>query len=70
MGDVDLFLEEDRRYAERLIEAGVGCELHIVPMAPHGFEMLAPEASLTREFFRSYCEFLRKALGCIGHLEH
>jgi acetyl esterase/lipase len=62
VGDVDLFLEEDRRYAERLIEAGVGCELHIVPMAPHGFEVLVPEASLTREFFRSYCAFLRRAL--------
>jgi acetyl esterase/lipase len=62
VGDVDLFLEEDRHYAQRLVEAGVGCELHIVPMAPHGFEVLAPEASVTREFFRSYCAFLRETL--------
>jgi hypothetical protein len=25
VGDVDLFLEEDRRYAERLTESGVSC---------------------------------------------
>jgi acetyl esterase/lipase len=69
VGDADLFFEEDRRYAERLIEAGVSCELHIVPMAPHGFEMLAPEASLTREYFRSYCSFLGRLLGCGERIE-
>src|SRR5271163_2311692 len=51
VGDADLFVEEDRRYAERLTEAGVSCELHIAPMAPHGFEVLAPDATVTREFF-------------------
>ena len=64
VGGVDLFLEEDRRYAERLIEAGVGCELYIAPMAPHAFEVLAPQATVTRGFFQSYCAFLRSALGC------
>jgi acetyl esterase/lipase len=64
VGDADLFLEEDRRYAQRLIEAGVSCELHMVPMAPHGFEVLAPEAPVTREFFQSYHAFLRKVLDC------
>ena len=43
VGDVDLFLEEDRRYAERLTEARVSCVLHIAPMAPHGFEVLVPK---------------------------
>ena len=64
VGEVDLFLEEDRLYARRLIEAGVSCELHIAPMAPHGFELLAPEASVTRDYFRSFSAFLRKALQC------
>jgi acetyl esterase/lipase len=63
VGGVDLFLEEDRCYARRLIEAGVSCELHIVPMAPHGFEVLAPEAPVTREFLESYCTFLSGVLG-------
>jgi acetyl esterase/lipase len=64
VGDIDLFLEEDRRYAERLAAARVSCELYIAPMAPHGFEVLVPQAAVTREFFRSYCMFLRKVLGC------
>ena len=64
VGDVDLFLEEDRRYAERLTESGVSCELHIAPMAPHGFEVLVPEAPVTREFYRSYGAFLCSVLGC------
>jgi hypothetical protein len=40
----------------------IPCHRRMVPMAPHGFEVLAPEASVTREFSRSYCAFLRKAL--------
>ncbi len=62
VGDADLFLDEDRRYAERLTEARVSCVLHIAPMAPHGFEVLVPEASVTREYFRSYVAFLRGVL--------
>ena len=64
VGEVDLFLDEDWHYAERLTDAHVRCELHIAPMAPHGFEVLAPEAPVTREFLRSYCAFLRESLGC------
>ena len=66
IGEVDLFLEENRRYAQRLTEARVSCVLHVAPMAPHGFEVLVPEASVTREFFRSYVAFLRGVLGCAG----
>ena len=64
VGDVDLFLEEDRRYAERLKEAGVSCELHIAPMAPHGFEVLAPQTPVARAYLESYRAFLRRVLGC------
>jgi acetyl esterase/lipase len=62
VGDADLFLDEDRRYAECLRKSGVSCELHVVPMAPHGFEMLVPEAPVTREYFDAYHRFLRTNL--------
>lgn len=62
VGGVDLFLDEDRRYAERLRAAGVECELYIAPMAPHGFEVLVPEAPISREYFSAYYRFLRATL--------
>ena len=38
VGDIELFYEEDRRYAERLVDAGVPTVLEVVPGAPHAFE--------------------------------
>lgn len=38
VGDIELFYEEDRRYAERLVDAGVPTALEVVPGAPHAFE--------------------------------
>ena len=63
VGELDLFFEEDRRYADRLVESGVACELHITPLAPHAFELLAPDASVSRGFFAAYYRFLRRTLG-------
>jgi acetyl esterase/lipase len=40
VGSIDLFVEEDISYALRLIDAGVSVELHVVPGAFHGFDML------------------------------
>lgn len=62
IGDIDLFHSEACQYAARLELAGVSCQLDIVPMAPHGFEILAPGAQLTREFIQDYYRFLRDAL--------
>jgi acetyl esterase/lipase len=63
VGDIDLFYEEGRNYSENLRKCGVDCEFHVVPMAPHAFELLAPDASITQEFFESNYAFLRVALG-------
>lgn len=41
VGDVDLFADEDRDYAERLDGAGVDTTLDLVSGAPHGFETWA-----------------------------
>lgn len=62
-GDIELFFDEDRRYAERLEAAGVPCRLHVVPGAPHGFEVIAPNAAPTRELFLSAYRFLGERLG-------
>lgn len=63
IGDIDLFHEEARQYAERLNAAGVKCQLDVVPMAPHAFETFAPKAPLSRSFLQGYNRFLRTALG-------
>ena len=37
VGDVDLFIGEDLRFAQQLIRDGVSTELHVYPGAAHGF---------------------------------
>ena len=48
VGDVDLFFEECREYAQRLTSAGVEVELRVVPGGPHAFEILSWRAELAR----------------------
>lgn len=62
VGDLDLFYEEDCQYAERLRQAQIPCELYVVPQAPHGFDLLVPEAPVTRAFCNNYYQFLRGRL--------
>ncbi|WP_105973711.1 alpha/beta hydrolase [Streptomyces geranii] len=49
VGDIDLFADECRTYAERLRDAGVECAFDLVPGAPHGFETWAPDTRPARE---------------------
>jgi acetyl esterase/lipase len=63
VGDIDLFYDEGRQYSARLDEAGVNCQLYVVPMAPHGFESFVPNASITRGLYNSYYCFIRESLG-------
>ena len=49
VGDIDLFTDECRTYADRLRGAGVDCVFDLVPGAPHGFETWAPDSRLARE---------------------
>ena len=62
VGGIDLFYEEDAHYATRLREAGVSCQLDTVPMAPHGFESLVPDAPIVRKFWANNYDFLRQTL--------
>jgi acetyl esterase/lipase len=50
VGGLDLFVEEDVAYAQRLIAAGVPVELHVVPGAFHGFDSLVPDAPISKQF--------------------
>jgi len=52
VGDIELFLEEDRIYAARLSGAGVDVTLDIVPGAPHGFENWAKDTEPARAMLR------------------
>ena len=47
-GGLDLFLEENMTYADRLSRAGVPVELHIYPRAYHGFYR-ATNARVTKQ---------------------
>jgi acetyl esterase/lipase len=62
VGDLDLFALEDVDYARRLIAAGVSTELHVYPGACHGFDLLAPEAEISRRFNADISRALRRAL--------
>jgi acetyl esterase/lipase len=66
VGTHDLFHDEDLAYAARLTDAGVPCQVDVVPGAFHGFDMVAPKAQVSRRFFDSQCDSLRAALAPAG----
>jgi acetyl esterase/lipase len=63
VGTLDLFHDEDLAYAKRLTEAGVPCDLEIVPGAFHGFDAIRPAARVSQSFFDAQCDRLRAAFG-------
>jgi triacylglycerol lipase len=62
VGALDLFLEEDLDYAQRLARAGVPVELHVYPGAFHGFDMPPHTSRVAQAAVRHSREALRKAL--------
>ncbi|GAA2806413.1 alpha/beta hydrolase [Saccharopolyspora taberi] len=60
--EADPLRDEDRRYAERLSEAGVTTELIQVPGAVHGFDLLFPKARVSRRNLEDQVRALREAL--------
>ena len=61
VGGLDLFLEENMTYADRLSRAGVPVEFHMYPRAYHGFYR-ATNARVTKQAERDTREALRRFL--------
>lgn len=59
-GAIDLFVREDVTYAQRLLEAGVPTELHVVPGAFHAFDVLAPQATVSKRFTAAWNDALAR----------
>jgi len=62
VGDIDLFAEEDVEYARRLIAAGVPTELHVYPGGCHAFDMLVPNADISKRFVSDIHRALKRVL--------
>lgn len=50
VGSIDLFVQEDVEYANRLMAEGIPTQLVVVPGAFHGFEGAAPKAGISQRF--------------------
>ena len=61
VGSIDLFAPEDIKYAQRMMMAGNAVELIVVPDAYHGFDVLAPDASVSRQFTVAWNQAIRRA---------
>ncbi len=61
VGSIDLFVEEDIQYAQRLLEAGVPTELLVVPGAFHGFDIMAPDSPQARLLHEAWNGALARA---------
>jgi acetyl esterase/lipase len=61
VGSIDLFCDEDMRYAQRLAAAGVATELSVAPGAFHGFDLIAPSTEIARSFVATKMQALRRA---------
>jgi len=62
VGALDLFIDENIEYAQRLIQAGVPTELHVYPGAFHGFDLFAPSAAVSKRFKAERDQALKRAL--------
>lgn len=62
VGALDLFVDENIEYAQRLVQAGVPTELHVYPGAFHGFDLFAPSAKVSKQFKADRDDALKRAL--------
>ncbi|MDZ7675396.1 MAG: alpha/beta hydrolase [Acidimicrobiales bacterium] len=67
VGSADGFRDEDIDYALRLNQAGVPCELHVHPGAPHGYH-LAASSQVARRSFRDATAWLARQVGVASDL--
>lgn len=62
VGELDAFRDEDIEYAQKLLAAGVACELLVTPGAFHASEGYNPQAPSSRRIARSRMDWLSRAL--------
>jgi acetyl esterase/lipase len=62
VGSLDLFLDEDVTYAQRLMDCGIECELQVIPGAFHGFDAINPRLPIVQDFHQSQIAALQKYL--------
>jgi acetyl esterase/lipase len=58
---LDVLRDEGLDYARRLTTDGVPTELHLYPQTPHGFNVLAPAAPISRQLEATLSDFIRRA---------
>ncbi len=69
VGDIELFYEEDKTYADRLTAAGVDCTFDVVAGAPHGFETIARNTALAQSYLSRARDWLRRTLAETGTMQ-
>jgi acetyl esterase/lipase len=63
VGALDGFASEVVDYGARLLAAGVPVELHVFPEVPHAFDLVAPDAGVTRRAVSLSDAALARVLG-------
>jgi acetyl esterase/lipase len=66
IGALDLFVDANLAFAQKLTAAGVPTEIHVIPGAWHGFDVMAAEATAAREFARDFNRALTRAFADAG----
>ncbi|MCP3990533.1 MAG: alpha/beta hydrolase [Actinomycetia bacterium] len=63
VGSLDLFLDEDLSYGQRLLQAGVPTEIRVFPGAFHGSSTFVPGSEISLRWARDAGDALRRGLG-------
>ncbi|MGF1597199.1 MAG: alpha/beta hydrolase [Acidimicrobiales bacterium] len=63
VGSLDLFLDENIDYAQRMLQAGVPVELRVYPGAFHGSNGFASRTAISRRWIKDELDAARRGLG-------
>lgn len=60
VGSAETFRDENVRFASRIWKAGGPCELHVWPGGFHGFDSVAPDATLSKDAVAARRQWLKR----------